>query len=325
MLARMTPVQIKKLPDSKVEIQAAVGADEFNLFFQRAIAEAQKNLELPGFRKGMVPEKKVIEMVGENHLMQDAAQDAMSKHWIHIVQEADIEPVGQPEISITKIAKGNPLEFTIVVSVLEKVTLPDFKAIAKEIMQKPLETTATEEEIEKAFSYVKQNQTNVPPDMDDQKLKDAIRQNFQHEKEMKAREERRVSLLEAIAKKSDIKVPEIVTQGELEKMIQEFQQNLSQMKLKWEDYLTHIKKTEEELKKSWHDQAKTRAEIGIVIREIARTEKLMPTEDVVQKQSEQILRELSSEERAKVSADAVFSYVFGKLQHQMVFQLLEQQ
>src|SRR3989344_3403990 len=113
----------KDLGNSKIEIQASVDADEFVLFFQQAVLEAQKNLELPGFRKGMVPEKRVIEEIGEDHIMLEAAEHVIARHWGHIIKEADIEPVGRPEVTITKLAKGNPLEFKLTISVLEKVEL----------------------------------------------------------------------------------------------------------------------------------------------------------------------------------------------------------
>src|SRR3989344_4459713 len=125
---------LKNLPDSKVEIEAEVPAEEFNLFFQQAVLAAQRDLVLPGFRKGMVPEKKVIEHLGNEHLLLEAAELAISKHWQKIVEEADIEPIGKPDVAITKIAQGNQLGFKMTVSILQKFELPDYRAIVKNII-----------------------------------------------------------------------------------------------------------------------------------------------------------------------------------------------
>src|SRR3989344_3184298 len=117
---------LKKLSNARVKIEAQIPAEDFGLFFQQAILEAQRDLVLPGFRKGMVPEKKVVEHVGQDHLLMEAAELGIAKHWHIIIQEADIEPVGRPEVSLTKIAKDNPLGFKMVVSLLHKFDLPDY-------------------------------------------------------------------------------------------------------------------------------------------------------------------------------------------------------
>ena len=51
---------IQKLPKSKLEIKIEVSAEEFNDFYQKAILNLGKDLEMPGFRKGKVP-KEIIE------------------------------------------------------------------------------------------------------------------------------------------------------------------------------------------------------------------------------------------------------------------------
>lgn len=314
---------IKSLPDSRVEIAAEVPADEFNLFFHEALLHAQRDLELPGFRKGMVPEKTVLEHVGQEHIMVAAAERAIAKHWPQIIKEADIEPIGRPEVSITKIAKDNPLGFKLTVSVLQKFTLPDYKAIAHDIAQKPLIVDVTDEEVQKAFEYVKQNNKELPADTDDAKLKSSIHENFKFEKEHKAKENRRVEMLEAIAKKTEIVLPTVVVDAEIQKMINELKNSLTQMGLAWDEYIAHIKKSEDELKKEWHDQAATRAKIGIIMREIARAEKLIPSAGTVKQKVEEVLRSLSQEERREASPEAAEDYVYGRLQHEMVFDLLE--
>ena len=44
-----------------------------------------------------------------------------------------LDVIGRPEITITKIAKGNPLGFKIKTALAPKLTLPDYRTIAREI------------------------------------------------------------------------------------------------------------------------------------------------------------------------------------------------
>jgi len=48
--------EIKDISPTKKNIEIEVLAEEFDSFCQEALKELAKELELPGFRKGMVPE-----------------------------------------------------------------------------------------------------------------------------------------------------------------------------------------------------------------------------------------------------------------------------
>lgn len=324
-------VTTKKLEGSKVEIEAEVGAEDFNLFFQQAVLEARQALELPGFRKGMVPEKMVIEKIGEDHLLQDAAELAVREHWPHIIDEAGVEPIGYPAVQLTKVARGNPLGFKIIVSVLETVTLPDYKAIAKKVFSAKEEVVASDEEVEKAMTALKERykaqegNPNAQPLPADEELKKIVAENIQHEKASKAQDKKRVEVLKEIGKETTIALPEVLVTSELEKMEQELKASLADMGLDWTHYLGHIKKTEEELKKDWHPQAEERARYGILLREIARSEKLAPSPEMLEKRADEILRSFTEEERAQTSRERLIEYMYGKVQHEMVFDFLEKQ
>ena len=54
-------VDVRKLPHSEIEITAEIPADIFESFRSRAVVSLQKNFEMPGFRKGHVPENILLE------------------------------------------------------------------------------------------------------------------------------------------------------------------------------------------------------------------------------------------------------------------------
>ena len=51
---------IKKLPKSQIEISAELSKESFGEYFNKAILELGKNIEVKGFRTGKVP-KEIIE------------------------------------------------------------------------------------------------------------------------------------------------------------------------------------------------------------------------------------------------------------------------
>ena len=94
--------------------------------------------------------------------------------------------------------------------------------------------------------------------------------------------------------------------------------DITQMGLKFEDYLKHLNKTREDLVKEVRPDAEKKAKLGLVLNEIAKIEKLIPDPEQVSKEVAQILEHYkdADPERAKIHAENV-------LTNEKVFILLE--
>lgn len=147
-------ITIKKLDKSEMEILGVLEVDEFEKYEEKALEKIGERLELQGFRKGKAPKAVVKENVQEMELLQEMAECALTDNYIKILEENKIDAIGHPQIAITKIAKGSPLEFKIVTAVLPEMELPDYKKIAsaenkKEDYKK--EIIVDEKEVEKTI------------------------------------------------------------------------------------------------------------------------------------------------------------------------------
>lgn len=69
-------------------------------------------------------------------------------------------------------------------------------------------------------------------------------------------------------------LPELLVSSELEKMIHELQDQVTQQGGKWEDYLTAVKKSVDDLKKEFKTQAEKRVKAALLIRDIAKRESI---------------------------------------------------
>ena len=105
-------ISTKKLPKAQLEISAIVPAEVFASYQKKALENIAKNIELPGFRKGHVPEKMLESRIGDAVILEEMAELAISRAYAEILIGEKIDALGRPEVRITKIAKGNPLEFT---------------------------------------------------------------------------------------------------------------------------------------------------------------------------------------------------------------------
>lgn len=147
-------ILVEKTAGSLVTITGELPFTALEKHRAAAVALISKEISIDGFRKGHIPENVLIQKVGEMAILTEMAERALSAAYPEIVTHHNLDVIGYPKISITKIAPGNPLGFTITIAVVPDITLPDYKAIAKEINGAKESKEVTEEEITKQVEDV---------------------------------------------------------------------------------------------------------------------------------------------------------------------------
>jgi trigger factor len=142
----------KKLGKSQIEIEFELTEEEFKQHFEHAIEHLKSHVKVDGFRDGKAPASMVEDKIKPEALLMEAGDHAVQHVYSDYVLANKLEPVGQPEVSIVKIAKGSPFIFKAVITVLPDVELPNYKEIAKTVKGK--EISVTEEEIQDSLNYM---------------------------------------------------------------------------------------------------------------------------------------------------------------------------
>jgi len=335
----MNKIKITKLPKSEVEIEGELAVEIFESFYRRSLEKLGANLEIPGFRKGKAPENVLAANLGEMKILEEMAGMALAEYYPKILEENNIDAIGQPAITITKLARQNPLGFKIRTAVLPEVKLPDYKKIAKkikaEITDREKDTSVSDEELEKTIEDIRKSRTpkdSEPLALDDafvkslgpfenvEDFKKKLRENIKLEKENQARERTRLKIMEAVIKDSVIELPEILVELELDKIIYRMESDITNMGLKFEDYLKQLNKKVEDLRKELRPDAEKKAKLGLILGAIAKAEKLAAEQEAVAKEVAHILEHYkdADPERARIHAENV-------LTNEKVFQFLESQ
>ena len=138
-------VKIKKLPKSEVEMDVSLPADFLVSAKKKALEMLSVSMEIPGFRRGHIPENIVIEKVGEGKILEEATNILLKEHFPKIIEQKKLDIIGRPNISITKLALGNPVEFKAVFAVMPEIELPDYKKI---VVSSKQSASSKEEKIE---------------------------------------------------------------------------------------------------------------------------------------------------------------------------------
>src|SRR3989338_8175782 len=100
----------KSLPKSEFLLLLAIPAEEVAKHRARVLEHMKKDAELPGFRKGFVPEKILRGRMGEMTLWEEAAKGALSEALAEVFRAEKLDVIGRPRVETLKLAPENPTE-----------------------------------------------------------------------------------------------------------------------------------------------------------------------------------------------------------------------
>jgi FKBP-type peptidyl-prolyl cis-trans isomerase (trigger factor) len=83
---------------------------------------------------------------------------------------------------------------------------------------------------------------------------------------------------------AEVKMPKMLIDSELSRMVHEMSANIQQMGLTIESYLKHIGKDIEALKKEWLPDAEKRAKTQLILNQVALEEKITASEEEIAKE-----------------------------------------
>jgi trigger factor len=156
-------------------------------------------------------------------------------------------------------------------------------------------------------------------------LRKSIKEGLTKEEEYKAKEDFRIKLVDQVSDKSTVEIPEIMIESEIENMLNEFKNNVTQTGVKFEDYLTNVNTSVEKLKSEWRSLAEKRVKTGLVMREIALREKIKVGDDEIEQRVNEILKHYPNEEevRKNIDLEKFRDYIAGTIINEKVFEVLE--
>lgn len=181
----------------------------------------------------------------------------------------------------------------------------------------------------------KKNEENTeeePPELTDEDVKElgqynnveefkkGVREDLKRYKAEQEDEKRRVNLADTLVEKSDITIPSMLAESEMRSMEAQFEENLKRSGFKKEDYLKHVNKTEEDLKKEWYPEAEKRAKLQLILNKIASEENISPDKEAVKQEVDSIVSHDSS-----IPRDRAEAYVESTHRNKAVFDFLENQ
>ncbi len=145
-------VERKNITANRIELIIEVPTDSMTDFSKRAASKISEGTKIEGFRPGKAPYEVVRARVGDMVILEEASRIAVSKTIDQAITDHVTEEwVGQPEITISKIAPDNPLEYRAMLTLVPSVELGSYK----DLNIPAEEAVASDEEVEKMIEQLR--------------------------------------------------------------------------------------------------------------------------------------------------------------------------
>lgn len=302
----MLTKNINKLPKSVAEVDVKVPWLDIAPLWDQTIEQQNQLLDIPGFRKGQAPAEMVEQRAGAQ-LQQEFLKVAMPQSLMTALQGTDVLPIDFPNYTNIIFQKGQDLSFKATITTRPQVAVGSYKTIK---VQRPAQKQITDSDVEKVITDLftrwkartpaspaggpqtptGQSTPEVPTDdfakgvgaqslMDLRtKIKTDLEADAKYNNELDYEE----AILQEIEKMTQVDVPEILIQDELNRMLVSLQRRVTDMGMLFEDYLKSQNKTMDSIKAEWRVQAEKNVRMELGLAEVARLENVNITDQELQ-------------------------------------------
>ncbi|MDR2965172.1 MAG: trigger factor [Treponema sp.] len=146
--------QIKRLDKSNVDLTLTVPKDEVNTIYRDMLKDYSKNMQLPGFRKGHVPQD-VLERKYGDALKQDALGRVLEAALHEVFEDKDLPRTEKPLPYTSPELQGEPVldldkdfQFSVVYDVLPEVKIGSWKGLKAEYAYAEVKKEDIDKELE---------------------------------------------------------------------------------------------------------------------------------------------------------------------------------
>jgi trigger factor len=125
--------------------------EAFAPFRKKAVQKLSNQVNIPGFRKGHVPEQKLIEQFGEQAILAEAAEAAIPDILTKAIVQENVSPITRPDVQLKSLT---PFSFTATITVFPEIKMGNWESAGvpkKEVVIKKKEIDEVIEQLRERF------------------------------------------------------------------------------------------------------------------------------------------------------------------------------
>jgi len=262
------------LPKNTVEFIVEISKEEIKKGYQNVFLSLQKELVLPGFRKGTVPKELAEKNIKKEKVYEKLVADLLPKIYEEIIKKENSTPISSPKIELLKAKENEDWQIKITIAQKPTVDLKNLKKVIQEVKA----------ELKKETIWV--------PGKDTKKKEN---QEIKNQKLLN-------SILNALLKKIPCEISDLIIEEELNYRLASLLDDIKKIGLTVETYLRSKNLTIEQLKEQYRKEIEETYKLEFILLAIADKENI-----TVEKQDlEKIFNHLSPEERKKAEENSYF-------------------
>lgn len=229
--------------DGSIQITYTIPYEIIKESQEKAAKDLGENIDVPGFRKGKAPLEKLIEHIPDNTLLEKTLSFILPQALGETIREEDLELAVYPKFELVKAKEGEDWQVRANTATMPDVKLGDYKEeILGEARAKAIWT----------------------PDKQKQQSKD----------KKPSREELEQEVIKILLEKTDIKIPRMLIEDEVNARLSKLIERLEKMGLDLDSYLQSIAKTASKLREEYEQQAVNALALDLILNKIAEKEKV---------------------------------------------------
>ncbi|SEE08955.1 trigger factor [Arthrobacter alpinus] len=146
---------VENLTPTRVKLDVEVSFEELKPSITEAYKTLATQVQVPGFRKGKVPNTLIDQRVGRGYVLETAINSGLNGWYQEAVVENKLTPLSRPEVEITEVpdpsGTDGVVKFQVELDIRPEIELPDYAGIEVEVAA----VEASEEDTDKALDELR--------------------------------------------------------------------------------------------------------------------------------------------------------------------------
>lgn len=153
-----------------------------------------------------------------------------------------------------------------------------------------------------------------------------VSEGILEEKRNKEQQRLRIEILSGILAKSKIELPEDMINERLNEMVMKFDNDLHLKGMELSMYLTHLSKTEDDLRKDWRPEAEKQVAYALILKKTAKDNSIKPTPEELEETTNDLIQAMVARgqlDSENINLESVREMALTELTNEKVFEFLE--
>ena len=139
---------VENLSPTRVRLSIDIEFAELEPFITTAYKTLSERINIPGFRKGKVPNMMIDQRVGRGAVIEEAVNASLNSFLSNAFRENKLAVIGRPVIDKLEFEDKKPLAFTAEVDIRPELKLPDFSKMTIEVEDIAVADTEVDEQVD---------------------------------------------------------------------------------------------------------------------------------------------------------------------------------